>query len=125
MTAASRRPPGHITLLVAIALVVAACGATVPSLEDSEPTPTHPPVTAAPSTGKFELGKATTAAEVGKGYVALNSAAIGETVTGAMRPCVIDVYMKNVPTPTAGHWNIMDIYSPGKKVHHVSTDGAA
>ncbi len=29
--------------------------------------------------------------------------------------------MKNVPTPTAGHWNIMDIYSPGKKVHHVST----
>jgi hypothetical protein len=45
----------------------------------------------APSTGKFELGKATTAAEVGKGYIALNSAAIRETVTGAMRPCVIDV----------------------------------
>ena len=37
-------------------------------------------------------------------------------------PVVIDVYMKNIPTPTAGHWNIMDIYSPGKKVHHVSTD---
>jgi acetolactate synthase-1/2/3 large subunit len=33
----------------------------------------------------------------------------------------MDVYMENVPTPTAGHWNIMDIYSPGKKVHHVST----
>ena len=25
------------------------------------------------------------------------------------------------PAPTAGHWNIMDIYSPGKKVHHVAT----
>ncbi|MDR1934701.1 MAG: thiamine pyrophosphate-binding protein [Candidatus Accumulibacter sp.] len=38
------------------------------------------------------------------------------------QPVVIDVYMKNIPTPTAGHWNIMDIYSPGKRVHHVSTD---
>lgn len=38
------------------------------------------------------------------------------------KPVVIDVYMKNEPVPTAGHWNIMDIYSPGKKVHHVSTD---
>ncbi len=38
------------------------------------------------------------------------------------RPVVIDVYMKNVPTPTAGHWNIMDIYSPGKEVHHMATD---
>jgi len=37
------------------------------------------------------------------------------------RPVVIDVYMQNEPVPTAGHWNIMDIYSPGKKVHHVST----
>jgi len=37
------------------------------------------------------------------------------------RPVVIDVYMKNIPTPTAGHWNIMDIYSPGTKVHHVAT----
>ena len=32
--------------------------------------------------------------------------------------------MQNEPMPTAGHWNIMDIYSPGKKVHHVSTGGA-
>jgi acetolactate synthase-1/2/3 large subunit len=38
------------------------------------------------------------------------------------KPVVIDVHMKNVPTPTAGHWNIMDIYSPGKRVHHVATD---
>jgi len=36
------------------------------------------------------------------------------------KPFVIDVEMQNVPTPTAGHWNIMDIYSPGKKVHHVT-----
>jgi len=39
------------------------------------------------------------------------------------KPVVIDVYMKNEPVPTAGHWNIMDIYSPGKKVHHVATGG--
>jgi acetolactate synthase-1/2/3 large subunit len=36
------------------------------------------------------------------------------------KPCVIDVAMMNEPVPTAGHWNIMDIYSPGKKVHHAS-----
>ncbi len=40
------------------------------------------------------------------------------------KPFVIDVVMQNEPVPTAGHWNIMDIYSPGKKVHHVSTHGA-
>jgi acetolactate synthase-1/2/3 large subunit len=38
------------------------------------------------------------------------------------KPYVLDVAMKNNPTPTAGHWNILDIYSPGKKVGHVSTD---
>ena len=37
------------------------------------------------------------------------------------KPVVIDVYMKNEPVPTAGHWNIMDIYSPGKRIHHVAT----
>ncbi|MBN2909963.1 thiamine pyrophosphate-binding protein [Polycladomyces sp. WAk] len=36
------------------------------------------------------------------------------------QPFVIDVAMLNEPVPTAGHWNIMDIYSPHKKVHHVS-----
>ena len=46
-----------------------------------------------------------------------------EKAVKSKRPVVIDVYMENVPTPTAGHWNIMDIYSPGKKVHHVSTGG--
>lgn len=40
----------------------------------------------------------------------------------ANKPFVIDVEMINVPTPTAGHWNIMDIYSPDRKVHHVSVD---
>lgn len=38
------------------------------------------------------------------------------------RPWVIDVPMKNNPTPTSGHWNILDIYSPGKKISHVATD---
>jgi acetolactate synthase-1/2/3 large subunit len=46
-----------------------------------------------------------------------------EKAVKSKRPVVIDVYMKNEPVPTAGHWNIMDIYSPGKKVHHVSTGG--
>jgi acetolactate synthase I/II/III large subunit len=36
-------------------------------------------------------------------------------------PVVIDVSMVNVPTPTTGHWNIMDIYSPGETVEHVAT----
>jgi acetolactate synthase I/II/III large subunit len=38
------------------------------------------------------------------------------------RPYLIDVPMKNNPTPTTGHWNILDIYSPGKQVSHVATD---
>jgi acetolactate synthase-1/2/3 large subunit len=37
-------------------------------------------------------------------------------------PYLLDVPMKNNPTPTTGHWNILDIYSPGKTVGHVSTD---
>jgi acetolactate synthase-1/2/3 large subunit len=40
----------------------------------------------------------------------------------ANKPFVIDVEMINVPTPTAGHWNILDIYSPGKKVGHVAVE---
>jgi acetolactate synthase-1/2/3 large subunit len=37
------------------------------------------------------------------------------------KPFVIDVAMLNNPVPTAGHWNINDIFSPGgRKVHHVS-----
>ena len=37
------------------------------------------------------------------------------------RPYVLDVIMENAPVPTAGHWNIMDIYSPGERKTHVST----
>ena len=47
-----------------------------------------------------------------------------ERAIASGKPCVIDVVMQNEPVPTAGHWNIMDIYSPGRKVHHVSTGGA-
>jgi acetolactate synthase-1/2/3 large subunit len=40
------------------------------------------------------------------------------------KPFVLDVTMVNNPVPTVGHWNILDIYDPDKKVkaHHVSTD---
>lgn len=38
------------------------------------------------------------------------------------RPTVIDVAMINNPTPTSGHWNILDIYSPGKDISHVATN---
>jgi acetolactate synthase I/II/III large subunit len=44
-----------------------------------------------------------------------------ERAIASNSPYVIDVSMQNEPTPTFGHWNIMDIYSPGKKVHHVKT----
>ncbi|MCH9852558.1 MAG: thiamine pyrophosphate-binding protein [Alphaproteobacteria bacterium] len=37
------------------------------------------------------------------------------------KPTVIDVAMINNPTPTTGHWNILDIYSPDKKASHVAT----
>jgi acetolactate synthase I/II/III large subunit len=38
----------------------------------------------------------------------------------AGKPFVIDVAMLNEPVPTAGHWNINDIYSPGRSVSHVA-----
>ncbi len=44
-----------------------------------------------------------------------------EAAIASNRPCVIDVMMQNEPVPTAGHWNIMDIYSPGQKKSHLST----
>jgi acetolactate synthase I/II/III large subunit len=41
-------------------------------------------------------------------------------------PVVLDVPMRNNPTPTTGHWNILDIYSPGHapgdRVAHMATD---
>ena len=45
-----------------------------------------------------------------------------ERALSSGRPVVIDVRMKNVPTPTAGHWNIMDIYSPGREIHHAAIE---
>ncbi|MFT4297404.1 MAG: thiamine pyrophosphate-binding protein [Micropruina sp.] len=46
--------------------------------------------------------------------------ALAKAIAGD-RPVVIDVSMINVPTPTSGHWNIMDIYSPGAGIHHAAT----
>ncbi|WP_438955025.1 thiamine pyrophosphate-binding protein [Cognatiyoonia sp.] len=37
------------------------------------------------------------------------------------KPTVLDVPMINNPTPTTGHWNILDIYSPNQEVSHVAT----
>ncbi len=45
-----------------------------------------------------------------------------EVAIASGRPTVIDVAMINNPTPTSGHWNILDIYSPEGGVGHVSTD---
>jgi acetolactate synthase-1/2/3 large subunit len=43
-----------------------------------------------------------------------------EQAIASNKPFVIDVAMQNEPVPTAGHWNINDIYSPGRKVSHVA-----
>lgn len=45
-----------------------------------------------------------------------------EEALASGKPYVLDVAMKNNPTPTTGHWNILDIYSPDEYVSHVSTD---
>lgn len=44
-----------------------------------------------------------------------------EAAVNSNKPVVLDVIMENAPVPTTGHWNIMDIYSPDKKVTHVTT----
>lgn len=41
--------------------------------------------------GKFELGKATAAGEVGDGFIALKSVIVGESLTGVKGPCLLDV----------------------------------
>ncbi len=48
-----------------------------------------------------------------------------EAAIRANKPVVIDVMMQNEPVPTAGHWNIMDIYSPGERRTHSSTETVA
>ncbi len=45
-----------------------------------------------------------------------------EAAIKSNKPTVIDVAMINNPTPTSGHWNILDIYSPGKRVSHAAVD---
>jgi acetolactate synthase-1/2/3 large subunit len=45
-----------------------------------------------------------------------------EAAVASGKPWVIDVAMLNEPVPTAGHWNINDIYSPGRRASHVATD---
>jgi len=44
-----------------------------------------------------------------------------EAAIASGKPTVLDVPMINNPTPTTGHWNILDIYSPDKQVSHVAT----
>ncbi len=45
-----------------------------------------------------------------------------EAAIASGRPTVIDVAMVNNPTPTSGHWDILNVYSPDGHVGHVSTD---
>lgn len=44
-----------------------------------------------PSTGKWVKGNATSEAEIGDGYFPVNSAAIGEALTGYKRPTLVEV----------------------------------
>jgi acetolactate synthase-1/2/3 large subunit len=44
-----------------------------------------------------------------------------EAAIASNKPTVIDVAMINNPTPTSGHWNILDIYAPEGNAGHVST----
>jgi acetolactate synthase-1/2/3 large subunit len=41
---------------------------------------------------------------------------------GSGEPFLIDTPMRNIPTPTSGHWNILGIYSPEGVKGHSSTD---
>ncbi|MYH57549.1 MAG: hypothetical protein F4145_06020 [Boseongicola sp. SB0675_bin_26] len=44
-----------------------------------------------------------------------------EAAIASGRPVVLDVPVISDATPTTGHWNILDIHSPGKDLSHVST----
>ena len=67
--------------------------------------------------------------EIARGYgatgVRINSAdeflPALENAIKSGNPTVLDVPMVNNPTPTTGHWNILDIYSPNDDVSHVAT----
>lgn len=45
-----------------------------------------------------------------------------EAAIASGKPTVLDVAMINNPTPTSGHWNILDIYSPDGSGGHSSTN---
>ncbi len=69
-------------------------------------------------------------AEIAKGYgirsIRVESAdqfkeALAEALA-AGEPVLLDVPMRNIPTPTSGHWNILDIYSPEGVKGHAGTD---
>jgi len=45
-----------------------------------------------------------------------------ERALASGKPYLLDVPMKNNPTPTTGHWNILDIYAPDAQLEHAATD---
>jgi len=51
------------------------------------------------------------------GYLIEKADDLGPALQAALasgRPTVIQVPMENAPTPTPGHWNILDIYRRGE-----------
>ncbi len=83
---------------------------------------TFPGTAAAPKNGP---GYADIALAYGAEGIRISSAdellpALKEAIASG-KPTVLDVAMINNPTPTTGHWNILDIYSPDEDVSHVST----
>ena len=84
---------------------------------------TFPGTAAKPSNGPNYAEIATAYGAVG---VKVNSAEdllpALQTAIKSGKPTVLDVAMINNPTPTTGHWNILDIYSPDKDVSHVATE---
>jgi acetolactate synthase-1/2/3 large subunit len=75
--------------------------------------PTNGPDYAAIAEAYGAVGRSITSAEE------LLPALQGAIASG--KPTVLNVPMINNPTPTTGHWNILDIYSPDKDVSHVAT----
>ena len=56
---------------------------------------------------------------VGDGGFGQNPAVLATAVAEGL--AVIWVVMNNTPPPTSGHWNILDIYAPGRAAGHVAT----
>lgn len=83
---------------------------TVFPVDPADPRPNYAEVAKAYGCGGIRIGAA---AEL--------KPALAEALKSG-KPFVLDVPMKNNPTPTTGHWNILDIYSPGRDVSHAATD---